>query len=454
MFSMEKLENAIKCFNEENFSKAEQFALEIYAQNPLSTENLDFLYNAGKQELDLIRKIAFFLFDLKTFKQAEFFFKKALEIYPVDSVALSNLGLIYEEFDEIEKAQNAYLRSLKIKTNYPALYNLGVLYRKIKQIEKSTYYLEKARELNPNNSYVNYSLGMSYLMEKNFEKGYPLFLNRPVRHIEHLKNFWNGEKYSDKKILVFCEYGLGDAIMFSRYFPLLKEYFASVVVVCQSELISIFESSFSDIEFVSQDANVEYDYCVLAMDIPFLTKMDFNSIPLPEGYLRIDEEKVAEFKGKYFDNNLLKVGIFYLGGEQEKRNARFRAIELKKLTKLMCLDGVQLYSFQKDDKYGELNEFPQIIDLGKDFRDFSDTAAAMKNLDVMVTIDSAPVHLAGALGIKTFLMLPKYSEWRWFLDEKNTPWYKSVELFRQSDSSCWDNVVEDVFDKLSTLKKI
>ena len=171
---MDKITYAINLFNEEKFSEGEKIALEIFEENPQSVEALDvlaaiflrinhleFLDNAGKKELDLIRKLAFFLYDLQTFEQAAVFFQKALEIYPVDYVALANLGLVFEELDNLKKAENCYLRSLKIKFIYPAAYNVGVLYRKTKELAKSINYLEKAAQENPNNAYAHYSLGMS-----------------------------------------------------------------------------------------------------------------------------------------------------------------------------------------------------------------------------------------------------------------------------------------------------
>ena len=198
---------------------------------------------------------------------------------------------------------------------------------------------------------------------------------------------------------------------------------------------------------------VEYDFAVFAMDLPYFLKMDFGNIPNKEGYLKADFDKVKVFEKEYFKEDVLTVGIFYSGGELEKRNAKHRAIPLKKMQKLFKIPDIKVYSFQKEDRFSELKDFPEIVDLGKEFSDFSDTAAAMQNLDVMITIDSAPVHLAGALGVKTFLMLPYFSEWRWFEDVKTTAWYESVEIFKQSQPDCWDNVIDEICEKLVLLQK-
>ncbi len=461
---MDKIDDAINSFNIGNFEEAETISCQILSENPNSieaidvlaaiyirTNNLNLLNNSGKNELFLIRKIAVFLGDLKTYEQARVFYEKALEIEPNDFVGLNNLGLIYENLDMLDKAYSVYEKSLKIKENYPALYNLGVLCRKNKEFSKSIYYLDRTVKIKPDDAYANYSLAMTYFMQKKFEKGYPYFLKRPVKGITQLKNFWNGSKYPDKEILVFCDYGLGDAIMFSRYFNFLKDCFSRVKVCCHVSLKKLFENSFKGIEFYDNLSGITYDYCVLAMNLPYFLNMDFSSIPFSDGYLKVDQTKILDYKNKYFNNNLVKIGICYVGGELQKRNAKYRRIKLSKLEKLFQIPNMAFYSFQKDDVFDELKDYPNIVNLGKTFNDFDDTAAAMKNLDVLITIDSAPVHLAGALGVRTLLMLPYYSEWRWFDESTNTSWYKSVELIRQIKPASWDNVVEKIYLQLKTL---
>ena len=464
---MKQIEEAVKYFSEENFIEAEKLSLGILFKNPedndaidvlaaifIRTGHLVFLETVTKKNIAILIALGKFLYNLKTFEHALVIFKKIQELDKRDYNNLNNLGLTYENLDMNEEALQAFEKSIKITPSYPAIYNLGVLHRENKNIEKSLLYLKRALQLNPQDVYAHYSLGMTYLINKDFENGYKYFVKRPIDGIQNLKNDWDKKAHPDKDILVFCEYGLGDALMFSRYFSLLKPLFKTVKVCCHSALHTLFRNSFSDIEFVSSFETTTYDYSVCAMNLPYYLNLDFDNIPVSEGYLVADEEKIQEFKNKYFDTNKLKVGIFYIGGEQNKRNARHRAIELRQLAPLLTLDNIQLYSFQKDDLLEELKEFPQIIDLGKTFNDFSDTAAAMKNLDIMVTIDSSPAHLAGALGVKTLLLLPLFSEWRWFTDETQTPWYNSVELIRQTALANWTSAVEKVCKKLNDYSSI
>lgn len=460
---MNNYELAIQYFNEEKFDLAENIALDMFSANInieasidilsaiyLRTNNLNFLKNLSINDLNKLRKISAFLFELKTFEQAKFFYEQILLLTPNDEIALNNLGLTFENLDNYQNAKNCYQKSLEIKENYNALYNLGVLYRKLKEFKKSENYLKKAIIIQPDNPYANYALGMTYLIQKNFQKGYKYFSKRPIREKTLLKNFWNGKKHPDKTILVFCEYGFGDAIMFSRYFPKLKEYFKTIKVCCKKNLIKLFEQSFPDIEFINNINEIAYDYAVFSMDLPYYLNLDFDNIPLSEKYLKTDIDKVNFFKEKFFNNNSFKVGIFFIGGELTKRNARYRAIELSQLEKLFSLNDTKFYSFQKDDIFEELKNYPEIIDLSNEFNDFSDTAAAIQNLDLMITIDSVTAHLAGALGIKTLLMLPYFSEWRWF-EENTTPWYKNMKIYRQQSACNWQSVVNDIYNELKTI---
>ena len=127
-----------------------------------------------------------------------------------------------------------------------------------------------------------------------------------------------------------------------------------------------------------------------------------------------------------------------------------RSIKLKELSKLFELEQheCKFYSFEKDDSENQIEDFENLTDMGITFKNFDDTAAALKNLDLLITIDSSIAHLAGALGIKTFLMLPYSSEWRWFSDTKTTPWYDSVSIFKQEKPYDWANVVNEIYEEI------
>lgn len=459
---MKSIGEAVEAYQNDKFDEAEKIALDILKVDECSEEaidvlsaiylktgQLDFVEGAKKDSLSIIRKIAVYLYNLQMYEQSMFFYKKSLSLDPNDCVGLNNLGLIFECLDDYKNAQIAYEKSLKVMPNYHAYYNLGVIYRMHKEVQKSIQYLKKALSYKPQEAEVNYSLGMSYLMGRNFDEGYRYFLKRKTKGKEQLKNLWDGEKHQDKTVLVFCDYGFGDAIMFSRYFPFLNSCFSKVKVFIRSPLLKLFENSFENLEFFTNMQGIEYDYSVLAMDLPYFLKMDFSNIPYHEGYLKADEQKCNEYNEKYFKTDKLKVGIVAFSGDKAKRNARKRSIGFEMLQKLSGIQNVKLYSFQKKDEFCPCVPC-EYVDLGSTFSDFSDTAAALKNLDVLVSVDTSVLHLAGALGVKSYLMLPYNSEWRWFDAKNPTPWYKSVKMFSQKTFDDWQSVVDEIYEELKS----
>ena len=125
-----------------------------------------------------------------------------------------------------------------------------------------------------------------------------------------------------------------------------------------------------------------------------------------------------------------------------------RTIHIKCFEPLLNLENIQVYSFQKDDTLKGCEKYPQMINLAKDFNDFEDTAEALKAMDVVVIVDTSVAHLAGALGVKTYLLLPYATDWRQFNDKKTTPWYDSIEIFKQIDNISWENPINRIVDKL------
>ena len=284
------------------------------------------------------------------------------------------------------------------------------------------------------------SLGMSYLSQKDIQNGfrYYKFLNKETK--DKYKNHWDGKKHPDSTLLVFYYAGYGDHIMFSRYLPFLKDYFKHIKVLLPISVSCLVSKNISGVEFVDS-ANVEYDYSTSILELPYLLGMDFENIPFSSGYLSADEKKVKEYREKYFLTDKKKIGLFWQGNPKVFAN---RSIKLEELEPILDMEDIQYYSFVKEDEKNQIDKYPQILNLGQTFKNFEDTAAAMMNLDLFVTIDSSVVHLAGALGVKTCLLLPYSSEWRWFKDEKKTPWYDSVTIYKQKTPYNWQNAVEEI----------
>ena len=248
-------------------------------------------------------------------------------------------------------------------------------------------------------------------------------------------------------MLVQYEQGFGDSLQFFRYLEQVKPLVKKIIFRVQDELVELLKIN-TNIEIVRNSVPLDelsFDYHIPLMSLMYILKIPINNIPFSEGYIKADEEKINNYKKEFFDNNSFKIGISWHGTSIGNKH---RNIPLRCLFPLAGLQNVKIYSLQKGFGQKEAEGLPdniKIIDLGKTFNDFSYTAAAMANLDLFITGDNALLNLAGAMGKKTFLLLNKYSEWRWFLHSYTTPWYKSVKIFKkQNENDNWDSLMKRI----------
>lgn len=380
----------------------------------------------------------------KTANQTDFaikFLKQYLELMPQDEAGWNNLGLLYdyEQKYDLKSAKECYIKSLKIKKNYEALHNLGILYRMERNFDESIKCLKDALKLNPHSNSTVLALGMSYLSKKDFQNGYKYYMSKKPEVSAQYKNHWDGTAHNDKTLLVYYDSGFGDQIMFCRYLNIAKEKFAKVKLFTLPQLKKLFEVNFPDIEIMLFNDN-EYDFSDNVMYLNYHLGMDFDHIPSSKGYLKAEKSK-----DKRFDVSDKKIGLFWQGNYDGYSN---RAISLEQLAPLLDLKECTFYGFVKEDREKQIEKLPQIVDLGADLTDFYDTASKLLNLDLFITIDTAAANLAGALGIKTYLLLPYASEWRWFEDTKTTLWYDSVTIFKQKEPQNWTNVITEIKEQL------
>ena len=165
-----------------------------------------------------------------------------------------------------------------------------------------------------------------------------------------------------------------------------------------------------------------------------------------------DEKKEKEYKEQYFNTDKLKVGVVWEAGAAGIREQINRTLHISVLDEVLKMKDIQFYSFQYKPILDDYKNYENLIDLGKEFKNFDDTAAALKNLDVVITVDTSVAHLAGALGVKTFMLLPYCPDWRWFDNTETTEWYDSMRIFKQTDHVFWDKEIEDIKTELLKMK--
>lgn len=390
-------------------------------------------------------------------KTAESFCAKTIQTFPKCPEIWIVAGSIQEFlYCNEELAQECYITAIE-NGGLIGYYHLGVSLIKTGQLDKAEENLKKIIKLLPNEEYPKAALGTLYLMKKDTQKGYELFATRDkAPEINTLKNLWDGSTQNDKTLLLYCDQGLGDHLQFIRYLPFLTNKFKKINVLTRKPCIDLFKRNYQleNVEFFEKLNDIPYYDCyVLSADLPYYLNIDFDNIPYPQGYLKPNEKKVEYFKTKYFNNDKLKVGLCWKAGGIAIRGAINRTINIEYFKKMFeTLNNTQFYSIQLDDIFDGCEKYPQIVNLEPEINDFEDTAAIIENCDILVTVDTSCAHLSGALGKKTYLLIPYCADWRWFNNAHKTEWYSSVELFKQEDRQDWFIEVEKITKQLKELE--
>ena len=370
--------------------------------------------------------------------------------FPNHILTFNVLGLLHEcIYNDYDKAKE-YFKKASNQGYIDAYYNLGVCCKQSEDLENAEIYLKRLLSLKTNiKSDCYYTLGSVYMAGRKLRKGYKYYLKRriAVEKKERYKKFlWDGKDYPNDILYVSDEQGFGDNIQFIRYLPLVAEKFKKVIYGVREPLVQLFKQSFpqekySNIEIVTEDNIVKFNKFVLIMDLPYYLHMNFHNIPAKKSYLVANERKTDMMKTNYFNNNNFKLGLCWRSKGMQLRDAIYRTIDAPYYFKpFMDMENTSYYSFQMGDIFNMCEKYPQIKDLSPEFTDFSDTAAALKNLDVLITVDTALAHLAGALGVKTYLLLCHAPDWRWFDNTEKTEWYPSVTIIKQHDRRTWEDV--------------
>lgn len=392
-----------------------------------------------------------------------------LKNYPKSFPLLFNIGLAYKNLKQNKKAIEYYDKALKIDpTSYQAWFNLGHLYKIENQGKNAVSAFKICRKLKPKDSETEYFLSLALMRIKNYDKGLKLFENRPSKEtavalmaktypiLASREKLWRGENIKDKTIFVYYEAGFGDVIMFARYLPLLKKRCKKIIFYPQKQLVQLFSQSNLGIDEIVEgfipEQNLNFDVHVPLLSLPYLLGLKGDNVfESPEGYLLADVNLIQEYKEKYFNNNELKIGIKWQGNTYYDQD---RVIPAEAFIPLIEFEGTKFYSFQTfegSEELAKLTSKYNITDIGSELIDFSQTAAALMNLDLVICNDTSLAHLAGALGIPCFVVLPYETDWRWHGGLNSCDWYDSVRLFRQKSIGDWSGVFEEVKGFLQTV---
>ncbi|ETR72867.1 MAG: TPR repeat-containing protein [Candidatus Magnetoglobus multicellularis str. Araruama] len=380
------------------------------------------------------------------FQKAEKYYKQAIAIQPDFAECMNNLADAYIYLERYDDAMKMVDQALTLCSDYPEFYfNKGVIFSRLGDYASGIQYLRKAIDMNPEFIDAHYSLCFCLLVLGHLREGFRQhewrIAKHPNQHQYGLQR-WKGEPFDGKRLLVYLEQGFGDCIQFARYLPKIKKGTGNVILGCNPELYTLFLHLDGVDEVIKEgDQCQACDLQVSIVSLPFLCKTTIDTIPSETPYLRVHEtshERIDSIIAPYKDR--FCIGIVWAGRPDHKSDAE-RSVSYEIFRPLNSLHGVQIFSFQKKDGLSEVFETMNWIDLGSYFNDFSDTAYAAQKMDLIITVDTSMAHLAGALALPVWVLIPPIPDWRWLLDREDSPWYPKMRLFRRQKNEEWQDVV-------------
>lgn len=393
---------------------------------------------------------------------------RACQLAPMVAPFWNTLGEVNRVMGRLDNAYHCYQKALRYHPDMPeALNNLGILYAYRCEMDKSVASFERAIELRSDYPEAHDGLGLTLLLMGQLRRGWTEqewrwkkdILTHARRHFK--QPLWKGEDVKGKRFLIHAEQGFGDVIQFCRYVTKVKdETGAHVIYEVPKELEPLMKTLRGWDELVVKTSTDNshlppFDVQCPLMSLPLVMGTDFHNIPAEVPYLTADAEKVAKWKEKIEAMGPgLKVGVSWAGRPTHPRDAG-RSMPLANFVPFSQVPGVKLVSFQKGDATSQMEQHPGVISLeaGSQIEDFSDSAAIVANLDLVLAVDTSLVHLAGALGKPFHVLLPFSPDWRWLLNRSDNPWYPTGRLFRQKIDQVWVHPIEEAKLALAEMVK-
>jgi len=390
---------------------------------------------------------------------AERHYLDALEIDPAMIEAMTNLGNVLRASYRLEEAVECYQKALEGGRDIAAIHtNLGVALQEQGDFDGALEAYDAALAHDPDDAETHRNRAQALLQLGRFDEGWSEFEWRwQTKHFAAIrrnwkKPQWQGAPLGEGTLLVHAEQGFGDCIQFARYLPMAAERVQRLVVECPAPLAGLMSRIDGVDDVIAAGGPLPcYQSQIPMMSLPGVFDTNLDNMPAGVPYLSIAEATASKWSMRTGRCDGLKVGVVWKGSHNHQRN-KWRSPGLKAMRSLIGVPGVSLVSLQKDDETIDLkaaHAFDQMIRLGQEFRNFTDTAAAIQNLDLVIAPDTAVAHLAGALGRPVWLMLPHVSEWRWMTERNDSPWYPSMRIFRQTSRGDWKDVIEAMREDLA-----
>jgi len=398
-------------------------------------------------------------------------FRRAIELNPQFAVAHMNLGSVNKYQDRYHEAIACFERALEVASDLiPAHLNRGVALKDLGRVDEAIAAYNDGLQLKPDDPELLLHRGLARLIAGDYAAGWIDYEARwdyqsPRR--EFPQPVWDGSPLAGRGILVYAEQGLGDEVMFASCLPQVIKQSRACVIEVDPRLVNLFARSFPEAEVIARPVdqvieNRERLDCQIAMgSLPLHLRKSEGDFPRRAGYLMPDPDRLNFWQARWSElGNGPTVGIAWQGGNHPELRRR-RSTMLTAWAEVLKLPGVQFVSLQHGDCADDIAQCEQTlgvqihqIDDGEPSSDLDEFAAQIAALDLVITIDNSTAHLAGALGVSVWNLLPFAGNWRWLLHRKQTPWYQSMRLFRQPEPGDWSAVFMRVADELRRLQAI
>lgn len=385
-------------------------------------------------------------------------FNQAIALHPALATAFVNRGNAYVQKDDYQAALSDYDQAIALQArNAMAHANRAVALKHLHRHSESQASSKAAIALNPEYFEAQFTLALSQLLSGDFEHGFQSYQVRwktaafaPVRR-QFAQPQWLGESsIAGKRLLVHNEQGLGDSIQFCRFIAGAAQAGAQVIYEVQAPLWDLMQSLSGVQTLVRQgDPLPDFDYYCPVMSLPLALGTRLASLPAPIPYLHASRAQRSQWQQRLGAASGPRIGLVWSGNPKHQGD-RHRSIALASLLQALPA-GPQYISLQKevrDSDTAALLQRPDLLQFSDAMADFSDTAALCSAMDLVIAVDTSVAHLAGALGIPTWLLLPHLPDWRWLLERTDTPWYPQMRLWRQKSAGDWDAVLQDLHSAL------
>jgi Flp pilus assembly protein TadD len=444
--SQHAFEHALQLHRQGRLAEAEQSLRRAIAITPDAAE----LYNSLGAVLAAAGKT----------QEAIAAYHQALARKPGYAEAENNLGCIYLGQGMVDKAIASFTRAVNLMGNHPAFAcNLGNALQRNGQLEESAAALRRAIAIVPSMATAHAYLGMVLLAMGDYPGGWEEyewrwaagdFTTEPRKFAQPR---WQGEPLNGRMILLHAEQGLGDTIQFARFVPMVIERGGNAVLECQPELVRLLDSSRFGCKVIAKGQSLPtFDLHCPLLSLPRVLGTTVQNVPAIVPYLKALSDDESRWRGQLSGRgNGFKVGLAWAGGPGFS-SAQARSLTLGQLIPVLQTPSVRFISLQKGEGAEDLTRLPsdiKIEDFTGQLNDFADTAGLIASLDLVISVDTAVAHLAGALGRPVWTLLPSWPDWRWMRQREDSPWYPTMRLFRQKEPGNWNEVIGRVRGELA-----